>query len=79
MDTQAVREEQMFWAFPPNGDESSFEEGGYAPMISSQLTVKVVNDHLKNSNESYAVMSLILFKDAIEYALRIAPGITAPG
>jgi hypothetical protein len=38
LDAQAVREEQMFCAFPPDGNESSFEDGGYASMISSQLT-----------------------------------------
>jgi dynein heavy chain len=79
LDTQAAREEQMFCAFPPDGDESSFEEGGYAPMISPQLTVKVINDRLNDYNESHAVMNLVLFKDAIEHVLRIARGITSPG
>jgi dynein heavy chain len=79
LDAQTVREEQLFCAFPPNGDESSFKEGGYAPMISSQLTVKITKDYLNDYNESHAVMSLVMFKDAIEQVLRIAGGITAPG
>jgi dynein heavy chain len=79
LDAQAVREEQIFHAFPPDDDESSFEEGGYAPMISSQLPVKVINNHLNDYNESHAVMSLVVFKDAIEHVLRIVRGITAPG
>jgi hypothetical protein len=46
LNAQAVREEQMFCAFPPDGEESLFEEGGYAPMISSQLTVTAGNSSL---------------------------------
>jgi hypothetical protein len=48
-------------------------------MISSELTVEVINDRLNDYNESHAVMSLVLFKDAIEHVLRIARGITTPG
>jgi hypothetical protein len=79
LNAQAVREERMFYAFPPDGEESLFEEGGYALMISSQLTVKVINDHLNDYNESHAVMSLILFKDVMEHVSGIARGITTPG
>jgi hypothetical protein len=66
LNAQVVREEQMFYAFPPDGEESLFEEGGSAPMISSQLTVKVINDHLNDYNESHAVMSLVLFRNAMD-------------
>jgi hypothetical protein len=65
LDAQGVREEEIFCAFSPDGDESSFEEGGYQPMISLQLTVKVINDHLNDHNESHVVMSLVLFKDML--------------
>jgi dynein heavy chain len=41
--------------------------------------VKVISDRLNDYNESHAVMSLVLFKDAIEHLLRIARDITAPG
>ncbi|KAK8861127.1 hypothetical protein M9Y10_012822 [Tritrichomonas musculus] len=78
LDVGATREEQMFCAFPPDGDDSAFDEGGYAPMVSLELTNKVINDKLNEYNESHPVMNLVLFKDAIEHVLRIARGITMP-
>jgi dynein heavy chain len=78
LEVQDAKDEHMFCAFPPDGDDASFEEGGYAPMISVQLTNKVINDKLNEYNESHAVMNLVLFKDAIEHVLRIARGITSP-
>jgi dynein heavy chain len=78
LETQDAKDEHMFCAFPPDGDDSAFEEGGYAPMVSVQLTNKVINDKLNEYNESHAVMNLVLFKDAVEHVLRIARGITAP-
>ena len=79
LDSQAARDENMFCAFPPDGDESCFDEGGYAPMVSQELTNKVINDKLVEYNETHPVMNLVLFKDAIEHVLRIARGITMPG
>ena len=78
IETQVMRDEMMFCAFPPDGDEAQFDENGYAPMISFQLCNKVINDQLNDYNENHPVMNLVLFKDAIEHVLRISRGITAP-
>ena len=78
IETQVIRDEMMFCAFPPDGDEANFEENGYAPMASFELVTKVINDQLTDYNESHPVMNLVLFKDAIEHVLRISRGITAP-
>ena len=78
LDTQAARDENMFCAFPPDGDDSAFDEGGYAPMVTQELTTKVINEKLNEYNDSHPVMNLVLFKDAIDHVLRIARGITMP-
>ncbi|OHS95209.1 Dynein heavy chain family protein [Tritrichomonas foetus] len=78
IETQVLRDEMMFCAFPPDGDEASFEENGYAPMVSFEMCTKVINDQLVDYNESHTIMNLVLFKDAIEHVLRISRGITAP-
>ncbi|KAH0788142.1 Dynein heavy chain family protein [Histomonas meleagridis] len=78
LDPQIIRDEMMFCAFPPDGDDSQFDEGNYAPMISNELTTKVINEKLVEYNENHPVMNLVLFKDAIEHILRISRGITSP-
>lgn len=78
LDAQELRDELMFCAFPPDGDDGSFEENGYAPMISLDMTNKVINDKLNEYNENNAVMNLVLFKDAIDHVVRISRGITNP-
>jgi dynein heavy chain len=75
---QQIRNELMFAAFPPDGDEAGFEEGGYAPQVSAQVTTKVINDRLTHYNESNAVMNIVLLKDAIEYLVRISREIISP-
>jgi len=78
IDMQTLKDEQMFVAFPPDGDESNFEEGGYASVVSNEMTTKVINDKLAEYNDSHPVMNLVLFKDAIEHVVRISRGISAP-
>ena len=78
LDPQELREELTFTAFAPDGDESNFEENGYAPVVSMDQTVKVINDKLNEYNETHPVMNLVLFKDAIEHVIRISRGITNP-
>ena len=78
VDAQSLRDELMFTSFPPDGDDKAFEENGYAPMYSHEITSKVIRDKLAEYNESNAVMNLVLFKDAIDHVLRISRGITSP-
>jgi dynein heavy chain len=73
-----MRDELIFTEVPPDGDESKFEETGYAPQVSWEITTKVLNDKLADYNDSHTVMNLVLFKDAIEHIVRISRGITAP-
>jgi hypothetical protein len=40
LDSQVLRDEKMFCAFPPNGDDASFEENGSAPMVTHELVKK---------------------------------------
>jgi dynein heavy chain len=77
LEVQDAQDEHMFCTFPPDGDDASFEEGGYALIISVQLTNRVVNDKRNEYNETHAVMNLVLFNDAVEYVLRIARGSTS--
>jgi dynein heavy chain len=78
LDSQVLRDENMFCAFAPDGDDANFEENGYAPMVTHELVTRVIIDQLSSYNENHAVMNLVLFKDAIEHVLRISRGITAP-
>jgi len=78
VDPQTLRDELMFTAFAPDGDEKAFEDGGYAPMINQEITNKVIKDKLNEYNESNPVMNLVLFKDAIDHILRISRAITSP-
>jgi dynein heavy chain len=69
--------ELMFAAFLPNGDETGFEEEGYAHHVSTQVATKVINDTLTDYHVSNTVMNIVLLKDAIEHILRISRGITS--
>jgi dynein heavy chain len=72
-----MRDELMLTVFPRDGNESKFEENGYAHLVLWEITTKVLNDKLVDYNDSHTVMNLALFKDAIEYVVRISRGITA--
>jgi dynein heavy chain len=67
----------MFAAFPSDGDESNFEENGYATQTSAEMITQVINDHLGDYNDSHPVMKYVLFKYAIEHVVRISRGIPA--